>query len=369
MSSYIQSIGIANPGERISQDHILGFMQRAHALNKQDSARLQALYRATGIKYRYSVIPDYHQVENSFYPPTKDLEPFPTIEDRMKVYQEKALGLAKAAISDCFSQLHLQDFSSVTHLITVSCTGMYAPGLDIELIETLGLSSNTERTSITYMGCYAAFNAIKIGDSICRSNPNAVILILCLELCSIHFQKKADADNMLANALFGDGAAALVQSSLPLGPVRLEPVKFHCDLIPNGKQDMAWNIGNFGFEMRLSSYVPEVIKSGVKQLSDRLLEKLQLDLSEIDYFALHPGGKRILEVIEDELHLTRNQNKYAFEVLRNYGNMSSPTVLFVLKKIVEDFRTGSLDHGYVLSIAFGPGLTLESMVLRLSRNQ
>ena len=369
MSSYIQSIGIANPGDRISQDHILGFMQKAHALNKQDSIRLQALYRATGIKYRYSVIPDYHQVENSFYPPTENLEPFPTIENRMKVYQDNALGLAKAAISDCFSQLHLQDYASVTHLITVSCTGMYAPGLDIELIESLGLSPSTERTSINYMGCYAAFNAIKIGNSICQSNPNAVILILCIELCSIHFQKKPDNDNLLANALFGDGAAALVQSSLPLGTVKLEPVKFHCDLIPNGKEEMAWNIGNFGFEMKLSSYVPEVIKTGVKQLSDRLLEKLPLDLSEIDYFAPHPGGKRILEVIEDELQLTRKQNQYAFEILRNYGNMSSPTVLFVLKKILEDFRTGSLSESYVLSIAFGPGLTLESMILRLTRNQ
>jgi len=344
-------------------------MQGAHGLSKQDSRRLQALYRATGIKYRYSVIPDYHQNKNNFYPSTEDLEPFPTIEDRMELYREKALGLAKTAVGDCFGQLDFHDFSQITHLITVSCTGMYAPGLDIELIENLGLSTNTERTSINYMGCYAAFNAIKIGDSICRSNPKAVILILCLELCSIHFQKKADADNLLANALFSDGAAALVQSAQSIGTVKLEPIKFHCDLVPNGKPDMAWNIGNFGFEMKLSTYVPEAIKSGVKQLSDRLLDKLKLDLSEIEYFAMHPGGKRILEVIEEELGLTRKQNQYAFEVLKNYGNMSSPTVLFVLRRIMEEFQTSSLAHAFVLSIAFGPGLTLESMVLHLTRSQ
>ena len=313
------------------------------------------------------MISDYSNHHREFFPRTADLEPFPTVERRMQLFREKALGLAMEAIEDCFSQIPAFKSDSITHLITVSCTGLYAPGLDIELVEQLGLRSSVERTAVNYMGCYAAINAIRLADSICRAHSNATVLIVCLELCSIHFQKEFKEDNFLANALFSDGAAAVIQSGQPGQQFRLQPEKFYCNILSEGKRDMAWSIGNFGFEMRLSAYVPDVIKSGIRQSVSQLMDHCQMELEDIDFFAVHPGGKLILEVIENELAIDRERNEYGFEILRNYGNMSSVSVLFVLRKVMEKFQSGLKDHGNILAIAFGPGLTLESMVLSVSR--
>ena len=343
-------------------------MLEAHKTSRIEARKLRALYRATGIKYRYSVIPDYANYHREFFPQTGDLEPFPTVQHRMQLYREKALALATEAILNCTEKLNPFSFSSITHLITVSCTGMYAPGLDIELVEQLGLSSNVERTAINYMGCYAAVNAIRLADNICRARVNATVLIVCVELCSIHFQKDNNQDNLLANAIFSDGAGAVIQSGQPGNTYKLGPEKFYCDLIKEGKQDMAWSIGNFGFEMRLSSYVPAVIKSGIKKPVMELLDHCHMNIHDIDYFAIHPGGKLILEVVEKELKIERRKTKYAFEVLRDYGNMSSVSVLFVLEKIMEELLTGLKNKSNILGIAFGPGLTLESMVLSVNQS-
>jgi len=252
-------------------------------------------------------------------------------------------------------------------LIVVSCTGMYAPGLDIELVKALGLPTQIQRLCINFMGCYAAFNGLKQADIICQSDPKAKVLVVCTELCSIHFQKENTDDNLLANALFADGSAALLVESSPRNGLNLKPVSFYCDLAPEGDQDMAWTVGDLGFEMRLSSYVPEVIKNGIKTLTHSLLDQISNSLADISYYAIHPGGKKILEVIEQELNLTREQNKPAYEVLRKYGNMSSPTVLFVLQEASKNLN-GMDDKKKILSFAFGPGLTMESMVLEIQNH-
>jgi prepilin-type processing-associated H-X9-DG protein len=241
---------------------------------------------------------------------------------------------------------------------------MYAPGLDIDLIHSLGLRKDVQRTCINFMGCYAAFNAIKLADSFCKSAPDARVLVVCTELCSIHFQKDYTDDNLLANALFADGSASLLIEGQARSGLNLHPLAFYCDVSPEGEKDMAWSVGNMGFEMKLSSYVPDVIRSGIRDLTSKLLHRISAEMSDIRYFAIHPGGKKILEVIEKELGLTREQNQDAYEVLRNYGNMSSPTVLFVINNICT--RLNGVDHGKkILSFAFGPGLTLESMVLEV----
>jgi predicted naringenin-chalcone synthase len=241
---------------------------------------------------------------------------------------------------------------------------MYAPGLDIELVERLGLSPYVQRTSVNFMGCYAAFNAIKLADAICKANPQAKVMMVCTEICTIHFQKCPEPDHLVSNALFGDGAAAVLMQGQPCQEVSLELQSFHCDLAPAGKRDMAWHIGDTGFEMTLSSYVPDLIKQGIKELTERLLLGLKTTISEIKLFAIHPGGRRILEVIEQELGMTRNDNRFAYQVLREFGNMSSATVLFVLKELMDSLTTKEQDEP-VLSFAFGPGLTLESMLLKV----
>jgi predicted naringenin-chalcone synthase len=191
--------------------------------------------------------------------------------------------------------------------------------------------------------------------------------VVCTELCTIHFQRENTEDNLLANSLFADGSAALLIENQPRSGLNLKPISFYCEIATEGEYDMAWTVGDWGFEMRLSSYVPDVIKSGIKKLTTSLLEKISTDLSDISYFAIHPGGKKILETIEGELGLTKAQNHYAYEVLKNFGNMSSPTVVFVLSELCKQLTDE--DQGKkVLSFAFGPGLTLESMVLEIQNH-
>ena len=369
MPSYLGAIGTANPAHRIAQPQIAAFMAQALGFGEGDTRRLRALYRVSGIEQRYSVLPDYGRPngEYTFFPNTPDLEPFPSVGQRMAVYRREALPLAIEAVRACLCQVPDMAPASLTHLITVSCTGMYAPGLDIELVQALGLRTDVRRTCVNFMGCYAAVNAVKLADAFCRADAAARVLIVSVELCTLHFQKSQEEDHLMSNALFGDGAAAcLVQAEpLPNGAPSLALQAFHCGLEPDGLDDMAWHINDFGFEMTLSSYVPKLIQRGIRSLTDGLLDSLPVQLSDIRHFAIHPGGRKILETIETELGLTRDDNRHAYRVLRNYGNMSSATVLYVLRDVLA--HATPADHGApVLSFAFGPGLTMEAMLLEIN---
>lgn len=363
--SYITALGTANPSNRISQPVIADFMLRTMKLHNGDSRKLKTVFRASGIEYRHSVLVDYGRVKDfTFYANTDDLEPFPGTEKRLQVFRQYALSLSVAACGDMLRHYPEFDRSKITHLISVCCTGMYAPGLDVELVTALKLPSTVQRTAINFMGCQAAFNALKIADALCQSRRDSKVLIVCTELCSLHFQRAATDDNLLANALFADGSAALLVEGISNRPLALQIEAFHNELATEGLSDMAWTIGDVGFEMRLSSYVPDLISKGITKLIDGLLDKTPVSLRDIQYYAIHPGGKKILEVIGRTLNLEREKLEPAYHVLKNYGNMSSPTVLFVLKKIIDQLTSR---HGgeRILSVAFGPGLTLESTVLRI----
>ncbi|GAA4361134.1 type III polyketide synthase [Hymenobacter saemangeumensis] len=373
MSSYLGAIGTATPAHCIAQPQIADFMARALQLGDDDTRKLRALYRVSGIAQRYSVLPDYGRSNGSFtfFPNTPDLEPFPSVGQRMAVYRREALPLALDAVRNCLRQAPAIELNTITHLVTVSCTGMYAPGLDIELVQALGLPTSVKRTCVNFMGCYAAMNALKLADAFCRADDSARVLIVSVELCTLHFQKSREEDHLVSNALFSDGAAACLVLPRPLpGPTpSLALQAFHCALEPDGHDDMAWHINDFGFEMTLSSYVPKLIQKGIRTLTDGLLAQLPVQLSDIHAFAIHPGGRKILETIEAALGLSQHDNRYAYQVLRNYGNMSSATVLYVLKELLED--ASPADNGApVLSFAFGPGLTMEAVLLQLAvRNE
>jgi predicted naringenin-chalcone synthase len=366
--SYILSIGTANPQTKVSQTTIAEFMAKAMELTEHDVRLLRTIFRASSIQQRYTVVEDYNKTDGfTFYANTSNLNPLPSTKDRMQLYKKYALPLALSAIENCFEKRPEINKNNVSHLITVSCTGMYAPGLDLELVKALSLSSSVERTSINFMGCYAAFNAMKLANAICDKNENASVLIVCLELCSIHFQREATEDNMLANALFGDGCASLIVQAKKQPGFNLKFESFFCDIKNEGENEMAWEIGNLGFEMKLSSYVPTIIESGIASLTASLLKNTMLELKDISFFAIHPGGKRILEVIERQLGLTKEQNKFAYSVLQNFGNMSSPTVLFVLNEVWKSLEKQD-NNKRIMSFAFGPGLTLESMILKIEND-
>lgn len=364
--SYITAIGTSNPTHRFSQSDIAEFMLKAMQLNNGDGRKLKTIFKASGIEYRHSVLEDYGKVKDfTFYADTPDLEPFPGTEKRLHFFRQNALALSIASLNDMLSSFPTFNIRHTTHIIVVCCTGMYAPGLDIDLVNTLGLDSTVQRTAINFMGCHASFNALKIADAICKSNPRAKVLIVCTELCSLHFQRSPTEDNLIANALFADGSASVLVEGKSDSPLKLELEDFHSDLALEGSSDMAWTIGDLGFEMRLTAYVPKLIKNGISALTSSLLKKISADFDDIHHFAIHPGGKKILQAIEDELKITREQNAAAYHVLKHYGNMSSPTVLFVLKEIVKKPAGKVNDGERVLSFAFGPGLTLESMVLKI----
>lgn len=360
----ITAIGTANPKHKQPQAQTAELI--ADSLNLKPSERrlLKSVYRATGIEQRHSVLSDYCKSpgEFEFFPNTADA-PFPSTASRMKIYKENALDLALSAIEDCLSRL--DDFNSgkITHLITVSCTGMYAPGIDIEIVHRLNLNSWINRTAINFMGCYGAFNAIKIANSICKSEPDATVLIVCVEICTIHFQKSMSIDNIISNSIFADGAAAVLIQSTPENNKYFTLENFYNDLLPQSSQEMAWHIGDNGFDIVLSTYVPDIIQGGIAAFIYKLLNQYDLTLPDIDYFAIHPGGLKILEACETALNITKDDNKYSYQTLSSYGNMSSATILFVLKAIWDDIN--DKDHQKnIFSCAFGPGLTLESMMLK-----
>jgi alpha-pyrone synthase len=359
--SYITAIATANPPDKISQAHIANFMVHAMQLKEHDARKLNVVFKASSIEARHSVLEDYGRIRDFiFYPNAVDLNPFPSTKKRAEAFQKYALPLSAEAARKALERSTVIPHA-ITHLITVSCTGMYAPGLDIDLVDALHLRTDVQRTSINFMGCYAAFNALKVAEAFCKNDPSTKVLIVCTELCSLHFQRENSEDNMIANALFADGSAAVIVEAKPSVAVFLKIAAHLSELARQGDKDMAWSIGNEGFEMKLSTYVPDVIRQGIKELTNSLLSKLSISLSDVHHFAIHPGGKKIIEAIEQQLGLTKDQNQWAYYVLKHYGNMSSPTVLFVLKEIF-DRLTKENDKENILSFAFGPGLTLESML-------
>lgn len=360
MQAVISAIGTANPTHKQNQQAAAEIVASALNLKPAEKRLLKSIYKATGIQHRYSVISDFckNRGEYEFFPNDIDA-PFPSTAARMRIYKENALKLALAAATECVKN---SDLSSITHVITVSCTGMYAPGIDIELVQQLNLNSNVKRTTINFMGCYGAFNAIKVAESICKSETTAKVLVVSVELCTIHFQKNESRDNIFSNAIFADGAAALLIETKSNQEKYLSLEAFHCDLLPQSSDAMAWHIADNGFDIVLSSYVPEAIESGIAAFVQRLLS--QNDYRDIDLYAIHPGGQKILKACEKALVINEEDNRYSYQVLRDYGNMSSATVIFVLKAIWDDLKTSDKNKT-IFSCAFGPGLTLESMLLKV----
>ena len=357
--SKLLSIGTSVPAYKHEQSDILDFMQRVYALNEADKRKLKFLYRQGGIDTRYSVIPDYSlpAAQWQFYSPTENLEPFPNLEQRMKWFQQEAAPLSLKAIHKC-----VENFPDVkiTHLITVSCTGMSAPGLDLELMELLDLPPTTFRTSVNFMGCYAAIHALKIADAFCKADKMANVLIVCTELCTLHFQNDNTVDNITSSMLFSDGSAAALVS----GDVEQEGLTindFYSTVAFKGKKDMAWELSSSGFRMTLSSYVSDMVEENFGTLVHDALQSANLESDSIKHWCIHPGGKKILEAVHKSLGFTNGQLQPAYDVLKNYGNMSSPTVLFVLEKIIKELN-GEKD-GKIFAAAFGPGLTMETLIL------
>lgn len=337
------------------QTDILQFMQGVYGLNEVEKRKLRFLYSQSGIAQRHSVLADYGRPisEWKFYPPTENLEPFPTLEQRMAVFNKQAPLLSIDAIRNCLNGV-VHD-SDITHLITVSCTGMSAPGLDLQVLELMDAGKNIMRTSVNFMGCYAAIHALKMADAFCNSNKAAKVLIVCAELCTLHFQREHTLDNITSSLLFGDGAAAVLVASDDSGLKGVHINHFYSEIVPKGKRDMAWELSSTGFLMQLSGYVPDLIEEDFEPVVAQCLQQTGWAKEEVTHWCLHPGGKRILEAVQQSIGLQPEQLQPSYNVLQQYGNMSSATVLFVLKELLQ-----SKGKKNIFGAAFGPGLTIET---------
>lgn len=318
-------------------------------------ARTKAVFdRLVGmaqISHRYAVVPPAADPEGMSVDATGVYRRgrFPSTGQRMAMYEDHAPALAARAVEGLALG---DDAARISHVIVTSCTGMYAPGVDLDLVERCGLNPSVERTMVGFMGCYAAINALKLAHHIVRSQPDAKVLVVDVELCSLHLRETHDLESMLAFLVFADGCAASLVSAEPTG---LAIDGFHAASIPGTRDLMRWNIRDQGFDMVLSGQVPAAIARGLDGSAAAILAGALP--ATIDAWAVHPGGRSVLDAVQRGLGLDPDALAASRDVLDRFGNMSSATVMFVLQSIMAG--KGAAERGCAMS--FGPGLTAETM--------
>ena len=307
----------------------------------------------SGIDHRYSVLtPDrasreFHVNAHEFYRRGQ----FPDTASRMKIFERFAPVLAQRALNN----LALTDAerNGITHVLVTTCTGLYAPGLDFDIVDHLGLNTHVERTMIGFMGCYAAINGLKAARHIVRSESGAKVLMVNLELCTLHLQETFDLEQVLSFLVFSDGAAASLISAEPTG---VELDSFRAVVIPQTRELITWKIRGIGFDMLLSGQVPGAIAKALECSGGEVLADAQV--ADVQLWGVHPGGKSVLDAVERGLALPSDALAASREVLNRFGNMSSATVMFVLERLMAAAKPG--ERGCAMS--FGPGLTAETML-------
>jgi predicted naringenin-chalcone synthase len=360
MTAVVQGIGVAKPESSISQEDAIGrSLQRCVATDPY--RRLApAIYARSGVKKRHSVLLESstngEPAQQSFYHPPTPSRPFgPTTGERMVAYRESASDLAeKAALTALEAAAIPRD--RVSHIVLVTCSGFDAPGVDVALIQRLGLRPTTSRTSVGFMGCHGAINGMRVAKAYCEADPAAVVLLVAVELCSLHYQYDWTPERIIANALFSDGAAAAVISSGSANVPRIAST--FSEIVPDSQDAMSWKIGDHGFTMTLAPRVPELIESSTRAPIERWLAGEGLRLSDIADWAVHPGGPRILDAAGTALGLLPTDLDVSRQVLAECGNMSSPTVLFILEQ-----QRSAGRRGPCVVLGFGPGLAIEAALL------
>ena len=365
MSLAILGIGTATPERRIAQRDA-AHLAAGFAEGEPGHDRVvAAIYRQTRIRSRGSVLlddPGTQAYSQTFFPPASSAEPSgPSTSERMDRYAAEAGPLALAAAARALADAGI-DPGSVTHLVTCSCTGFANPGVDLELVSRLGLPASVARTHVGFMGCHGAFNALRVAEAFVAARPESVPLVVCVELCSLHFQYGARSDVIVANSIFADGAAAVVGGHPSRRGTTAAPVwqleRQWSSVLPESRDEMGWTIGDHGFEMNLSAAVPGTVARHLPATVAAGLAAAGLLPTDIGSWAVHPGGPRVLAAVEEALALPPEALAISREVLAEHGNMSSATILFILERLVRGDAAGTC-----VAMAFGPGLTAELALL------
>jgi predicted naringenin-chalcone synthase len=349
--AFINRIATAAPPHDV-HDTFLAFGRLMLRHDRRRLALFDRMAERSGITHRYSFLrpgADGAAVDmDGFY----RLGSFPDTAARMKKFEVCAPDLAVEAVEKLLAN---EDRSSITHVIVTSCTGFSAPGIDLALIEACGLKPSVERTMVGFMGCYAAINGLKLARHIVRSEPGARVLAVNLELCTLHLHETADLEEILSFLLFADGCAAALVTAEPKG---VEISSFKAALVPDTRELIRWHIGDQGFDMVLSGAVPGAIRHALTGSRDEILG----GANDIELWAVHPGGRTVLDAVEQAFALEPTALCASRSVLNDYGNMSSGTVMFVLDRIMREARSGQ--RGCAMS--FGPGLVAETMMFRMA---
>jgi predicted naringenin-chalcone synthase len=352
-TAFINRVATAVPSYDV-HDAFRRFAQSLFCNDRRSALLFERMADRSGIEHRYSCLPPSNRPEGEavdgegFY----RRGDFPDIAARMRRFERHAPALAYSAIE----RLRLgNERDRITHLLITCCTGFSAPGLDFEVVERCALPTSIERTMIGFMGCYAAINALKLARHIVRSEPRARVLILNIELCTLHLKETTDLEQVLSFLLFGDGCAACLVSADPVGTA-LD--SFSAVLVPGTRDLITWNIRDFGFDMVLSGQVPAAIQDALHHHSGQILNGRPT--AAIDLWAVHPGGRTVLDAVERAFDLGPAALAASREVLRRYGNMSSATVMFVIEKLLSAGARGRTG----CAMSFGPGLVAEAMLFR-----
>jgi alkylresorcinol/alkylpyrone synthase len=382
----IRSIGTALPPTVISQTHIRDVFRSQPGLGRLAPRLIGAVFDGAAIDTRHTVIAELASEAQpepgrpvtdaaadpappTFYDRAEGRILRPTTGTRNDVYVAESPDLYARAAEEALAGAAGLTAADVTHVVTVSCTGFFAPGPDYLLVRRLGLPPTTRRLHIGFMGCYGAFPALRAARDTCLADPDAVVLVVCAELCTLHLRSSDDPDAIIASSVFADGAAAAVVTArpAPAGETVLDLDVLETVLTPVGEDDMAWSIGDQGFDMVLSSYVPHIVEENIDDALVPLLAAEGCSVGDVARWAVHPGGRSILDRVQQRLGLSEGQMAPSREVLRTRGNMSSATVLFILREhLVPDAVPSagpSADRERVCAMAFGPGLTVETSLL------
>lgn len=356
-------IATASPPYKVAQSFAADELKKRMGGTSAISRMIDMAANQSGIDHRFFVIRDGEEYSNNkFF--TKDGNYFsPDTKTRMTEYENWSISLAKQAVKELAKKNKI-DFNTVDRIITISCTGFFAPGLDYELIKEFKISPSVKRTNIGFMGCAASLVGINSVWEAMKQNGNENVLMVSVELCSLHLQTEPTRDNILANMIFADGAAAAFFSKSNFSDKRKLEIQFaESFLFEDSAKFMGWKIGNNGFEMMLSSELPKIILNSAAPRAKEILKHKGIDIQKIKHWALHPGGRAILDSLQNGLELSDEQLKSSREVLRNYGNLSSVSILFVLKNVIEN--ESLLKDDYCCAIAFGPGLTMELALFKV----
>jgi predicted naringenin-chalcone synthase len=360
MSFAIHGLGTANPPDAVSPREGLAIARLLAGPEVRSSTWLGSIYGGAGVERRFQVIGGLamrdaldgtNHTNSPFLPTLANDGVGPSTRVRMERYSLEAGPIALRASRGALAQAGWAP-ESISHLITVSCTGFVAPGVDLALIDGLGLRRTVERTHVGFMGCHGALNALRLANAFTTADPAARVLLSAVELCSLHYYYGSAADKLVANAIFADGAATIVGDS-SMGEWML--CRSGSYLIPDSAPDMAWTVGDHGFEMTLSRRVPGLIVRHLRPWLESWLSDNGLSMDRVRSWAVHPGGPKIVSAVEESLALAPEALAASLGVLADYGNMSSPTVLFVIDRL----RKLNAPQPCV-ALGFGPGLVVEA---------